>query len=107
MSRTFRRFGKNKQHNKQSYIQDWKWDYDAGVYVDITPKKGTPAYNKRSAWYHSDAGPAWSVPAAFRYIVRDRKYRSKANAELRRVIKNPEHEVMIPKHHRDAGMYYW
>lgn len=108
MSRTYRR---KKLDGKTLFNLHYKGDVvrheEYGCYVPVQYRKGSKEDRKQRSWFHSDNGPSWSVPADFRYVYRDRKYRAQASAELRRVNKNPDHEVMIRKRCRDAASYFF
>lgn len=113
MSRTYRR--KSGDQSDLHWVlrdRDWIWVDGDDLYqrhcvvethVDRNSKEG----KKRLAKYYSDAGTHRCREPGPMWFIREtaqRPYRRRANNEIRKFMRNPEHEVMIESMpHRD----YW
>lgn len=111
MSRTYRRNNQNQLHfsSLDDHLCDFLWEVNGGrlsCCVRIRPEKGSKLYKQRLAKFQSDAGPVCNAPAIARKIE-ERKYRNKAKQEVRKFVKDMEHEVQVDKAIKNVNWYYF
>lgn len=91
MSRTYRR-------------KNCEWDFfDA----KSSSTKKESANKKKLAKYHSDTYFTFAIPNWYINKFHTRPDRYQARSQIKKWIKNPDHEVIIDKWLKCAGYRYW